>query len=372
MSNNNSVIQVLIIDSDVNTLEYKEILKDITSCQFLYSEDYLQHVDLIKQKIIEVVLINIRYLSEQQPKDLNIIKKQYKDFGIPTFFFRLKSGQEIVIDSTLNTSLVPPDNMLISDLVLRLKDHNVNGEKAEDVQLNHAASKEDRILNISDSNEINQQKAVFIRNITYEIRTLLNNISAPVQLIKERIDDPELVPFFGIIDTTLSKLVEFTSKATLSSDLKLGNYPIRKTYINLDEIIRFSVLELTEFLELEKIKMIVNPPKSKVGLYGDKDLLFHGFNAILDKIINITKENGIIQIDFNSDSEKIDCKIYSNNISYPKQRILEIFNSNSIEQEIGLALAQNVLSIHNGFYWVDLTEETGIIIGISFKISDYE
>lgn len=372
MNNNENATQVLIIDSDVNVLEYKKILKDITTCHFLYSEDYLQHVDLVKQKIIEIVLINIRYLSEQQPKYLNIIKKQYKDFGIPTFFFKLKSGQEIIIDSILNTSIVPPDNLLISDLVLRLKGYDINAGKTHDVQLMHEVSKENRILSITESNEINQQKAVFIRNITYEIRTLLNNISAPVQLIKERIDDSELVPFFGIIDTTLSKLVEFTFKATLSSDLKLGNYPIRKTFLNLDEIVRFSVLEFTESLEFEKIKLIVNIPESKASLYGDKDLLFHGFNAILDKVISITKENGVIQIDFISEHEKIDCKIHISSLSHPKQGVLEIFNSNSIEQEIGLALANNVLSIHQGSYWADLTKDTGVTIGISFKISDYE
>ncbi|NOU17368.1 MAG: HAMP domain-containing histidine kinase [Bacteroidales bacterium] len=372
MSNNESVIQVLIIDSNVNTSEYNKIFKDITCCHFLYSEDHLQYINLIKQKIIDVILINIKYLSEQQPKDLNIIKKQYRDFGIPTFFFRLKSGQEITIDYILNTSIVPPDNLLISDLVLKQIAHNTNEEKIDDIQLKYTVSNENKILDIAESNEINQQKAVFIRNITYEIRTLLNNISAPVQLIKEKIDDPELVPFFGIIDTTLSKLVEFTFKATLSSDLKLGNYPIRKTFLNLDEIVRFSVLELTEFLEFEKIKLNVNTPESKVSLYGDKDLLFHGFNAILDKIINITKENGAIRIDFSADNEKIDCKIFIDNISYPKQGILEIFNSTSIEQEIGLALAKNVLSIHQGSYWVDLTKDKGVTIGISFKISDHE
>ncbi|NVO10454.1 MAG: HAMP domain-containing histidine kinase [Bacteroidales bacterium] len=372
MSNNENAIQVLIIDSEVSISEYKKILKDVTQCHFLYSENYLQYANLIKQKRVDVILINVKYLSEQQPKELNNIKKQFKDFGIPTFFFRLKSGQEIIIDSILNTSIVPPDSLLISDLILKTINHDVNEETIDDLPLKQKNRKEDKISNIADSNEVNQQKAIFIRNITYEIRTLLNNISAPVQLIKEKVDDPELVPFFGIIDTTLSKLVEFTFKATLSSDLKLGNYPIRKTFLNLDEIVRFSVLELTEFLELEKIKLVVNTPESKVSLYGDKDLLFHGFNAILDKIINITKENGEIQIDFSSDSEKIDCKIFSNNISYPKQDILEIFNSISIEQEIGLALAKNVLSIHQGSYWVDLTKETGITIGISFKINDYE
>ncbi len=374
MSSNERSFLVLVIDSASNILDYQDKLKELAQCHFLYSDDYLTQVDLIKQKIIDTILINIKLLTAQQQPELSLIKKQFKDFGIPTFFFRPKDGQEIYIESVINSSVTPPDSLLISDLVLSIKDYNLHKDSVEDKKSSklatpHKTNSEPDALN---DNEVNQQKAIFIRNITYEIRTLLNNVGAPMQLIKEKIDDPELIPFFSIIDTTLNRLVEFTFKATLSSDLKLGNYPIKKMLVDLDEIFRFSMLELTEFLEFEKIKLTINPPHFKANIYGDKELLFHSFTAILDKVIYLTKENGEILLDFNSGINSIDCKITSNSFTLNKQDILEIFNSSSTEQEIGLALAKLVLDIHDGSYWVDFTKEAGITIGISFKTREHE
>jgi len=374
MSSNERSFLVLVIDSASNILDYQDKLKELPQCHFLYSDDYLTQVDLIKQKIIDTILINIKLLTAQQQPELSLIKKHFKDFGIPTFFFRPKDGQEIYIESVINSSVTPPDFLLISNLVLSIKDYNLHKDSAEEKKSNkvattHTIHEEANELN---DNKINQQKAIFIRNITYEIRTLLNNVGAPMQLIKEKMDDPELIPFFSIIDTTLNRLVEFTFKATLSADLKLGNYPIKKMLVDLDEIFRFSTLELTEFLEFEKIKLTINPPHFKANIYGDKDLLFHTFTAILDKVIYLTKENGEILIDFTSGINSIDCKITSNSFSLNRQDILEILNSTSTEQEIGLALAKLVLDIHDGIYWVDSTKEAGITIGISFKTSEHE
>ena len=123
---------------------------------------------------------------------------------------------------------------------------------------------------------------------------------------------------------------------------------------------------------MEKIKLTLNPAHSKFSIYGDKDLLFHSFTAILDKIINLTKENSEIIVDFLAENGKIDCRIKNNGITLKEQDLLVIFNSTSIDQEIGLALAKSVLEIHDGFYWIDLSKGSGSTIGISFKTNNHE
>jgi signal transduction histidine kinase len=364
--------QVLVVDFEANTQGYRDSLNQISKSHFIYTDNYLQYIDLIHQKSIDAILVNIKLLIEQQPRDFNNVKKQLNEFRIPIFFFTIKSENEINIESALNTTVTTPESLSIQTLVLKIKEPSLRDMSNELSVKKPKTSGIESLTSNAESLEVNQQKAIFIRNITYEIRTLLNNVGGPLQMIKEKIDDPELIPFFGIIDSTLNRLVEFTFKANLLSDLKLGNYPIKKTKVNLEEIIRFTVLELTEFIELEKIKLTINAPDSKVNLYADKDLLFHCFTAILDKTISLTKDNGEIQIDFIVSEQQLDCKIRTSSITFPKQDILEIFNSVSIEQEIGLAFAKIVLNVHNGSYWVDMTQEKGITIGISFKTDSHE
>jgi len=373
----NKNFNVLLVDSDnKNKSDYQAIFKGLPSCEVIISEKFLPTEDLIKQKKVDAILINIKSIPDDLEKDLSAIRKQFKDFEIPTIFFRQTSNSKIIPDSIINTSFTVNEETLLAKLILDFKGFLIH----DDVDIEHfinsksAESSDSPITKsaIMESNELNQQKAIFIRNIIYEIRTLLNNVGAPIQLIKEKIDDPELIPFFGIIDTTLSRMVEFTFKATLSSDLKLGNYPIKKKMINLEEIARFAMIELTDYLELQQVKLTVNSTSSKPLLYGDKDLLFHGINAILDKTINLTKENGEISIAFEVSNDRIDLKISSNSITFPKGDILEIFNSSSTEQDIGLTLAKIVLTIHSASYWVDLTKEKGVTIGITFKIGEHE
>ncbi len=376
MSNNRS-FEVLLIDSNKDSKSrYLDAFKLIENCQVCIVDNFLPSEDLIKEKKFEIILINIKNIPDDLPKELHLIKKQFKDFGIPTILFRKMLDFEVIPDSILNTSFTVSEKILLPKLIIDLKDHLLHdvGDIEHFIDSLSDSSTDSLIPKTGaiESNELNQQKAVFIRNIIYEIRTLLNNVGAPIQLIKEKIDDPELIPFFGIIDTTLSRMVEFTFKATLSSDLRLGNYPIKKTLINLEEILRFSMLELSEYLELQQVKLSVNSSLSKPSFYGDKDLLFHGFNAILDKTINMTKENGEIVVDFDVFSDRVDCKITSSSITFPKENVLDIFNSSSIEQEIGLSLALIVLTIHDASYWVDLTKEKGVTIGITFKIGEHE
>lgn len=376
MSNNKS-FDVLLIDSDRDSKsEYQDIFKGIANCQVFIVDNFLPNEDLIKQKKVDAILVNIKNLPEDLEKDLNSIKKQFINFGIPTILYRKSLNFEVIAESILNTSFIVPERILLTKLITDFKEYLLHDGGDIEHFIHSQPNKDPESLESPvgyfESSELNQQKAVFIRNIIYEIRTLLNNVGAPIQLIKEKIDDPELIPFFSIIDTTLSRMVEFTFKATLSSDLKLGNYPIKKTEINLEEIARFSMLELSEFLELERVKLTVNASSSKPLFYGDKDLLFHGFNAILDKTINLTKENGEIVIAFDVFKDRINCRITSNSITFPKEDILEIFNSSAIEQEIGLALAKIVLTIHNASYWVDLTQAKGVTIGITFNISEHE
>lgn len=194
--------------------------------------------------------------------------------------------------------------------------------------------------------------------LSFELRTLLNGFSGPIQLLKHRVDDPELVDIFRLLDTSLSRLERFAIRSTIISNLKNELEIFQKSSLNIVDIIKFSILELQPISELENLKIIIINQTNPLYINGDKDLLLHLFEILLEIAISLSRENSTINIQFD-DSDFITCTIQSQTAAFPIEMGLSLedcYRHNDITWDF--LLAKKIALFHNA--QINIIENQGM------------
>lgn len=175
-------------------------------------------------------------------------------------------------------------------------------------------------------------------SLGFDLRTLLNGFAGPIQLLKQKVDDPSLVDIFRLIDSSLSRLDRLSKRSQLISGLQFGIPIVTKNNVNIIDIAKYSVLELQTLSELEGLSVIVDTNINSIELNGDPDLLINVFEILLETTISLSSDNSQIRLQFSKDQSTISCIISSNSANLP-----------DINEDISwdLLMAKELLRLHN-------------------------
>lgn len=183
--------------------------------------------------------------------------------------------------------------------------------------------------------------------LSFELRTLLNGFQGPIQLLKHRVDDPGLVDIFRLLDTSISRLERFALRSTIASNLNDEQPDFPKTSINLVDIIKFCTLELQPISELENLKITCENQLNPLNIIGNKDLLLHLFEILLEIAISLSRESSTINIRF-EENQYIVCSIQAQTAVFPMEMGLgidECYNHEAITWDF--LLAKQIAILHN-------------------------
>jgi signal transduction histidine kinase len=157
----------------------------------------------------------------------------------------------------------------------------------------------------------------FINGLSFELRTLLNGFSGPVQLLKVIVENPELAEIFRMFDSTLSRLERLTMRSEIVLSIDSDQYQLSKTDVNIVDIARYSIIEMQSITDLENVKIIIPQQPANITIHGNFDYLIQVFNVLLETAVSLSEENSQINVDFFNSDNEVKCLIYSNTASLP-------------------------------------------------------
>lgn len=175
-------------------------------------------------------------------------------------------------------------------------------------------------------------------SLGFDLRTLLNGFAGPIQLLKQKVDDPSLVDIFRLIDSSLSRLDRLSKRSQLISSMQSGIPIVTKNNVNIIDIAKYSVLELQTLSDLEGLSVNVDTTINSIELKGDSDLLINVFEILLETIISLSSENSLIFFQFSQDQKNTSCIISSSSANLP-----------DINEDVSwdLLMAKELLRLHN-------------------------
>lgn len=164
----------------------------------------------------------------------------------------------------------------------------------------------------------------FIGSINFQLRTLLNGFSGPLQLLKFQTDDPDLIEVFRMFDISIDRLQRLAIRASIVSDIE-QKVDFEKKPVDIVDIVRYTVLDMQTFADLGKISLNVESDPQNISVDGNHDLLVQVFQVILELLISLSIDNSQVIVDFKTINEGVLCRILSPTANLPSE-----LNTNSL------------------------------------------
>ena len=206
-----------------------------------------------------------------------------------------------------------------------------------------------------------------LQSLNFELRTLLNGFVGPIQLLKYKLDDPELVEIFRLFDSSTSRLERLAVRTSIFQNLDNSKFVFKSDLINLVDLAKFCILDLQPITELENVKLSINEnsPGNTSIIKGDYNVLSQAFSILFEMAINLSAQNDNIVIEFNSFEEELMCQITSPTATFSSDLNIQLSNGDSYDSlPWDILLAKAILSEHNAY----LSLSENISKSNSFKI----
>ncbi len=225
---------------------------------------------------------------------------------------------------------------------------------------------------------LQKMRSQFIANVSHELRTPIFTIQGFLEtLLNGAIDDPKVNRSF------LQKANQHTANlSNLLNDLidismiESGEMRMSYRYFDINTFILNIIPEFSSESEKKNIKLIFNPVREGLQVFGDKDKLRQVFLNLLQNSIKYTDE-GTIEIIVEEEKKFVNISIKDTGIGIPKEDIDRIFErfyrvdkarSRTVGGTgLGLAIVKHIIEAHNSKIMVQSKLGEGSIFSFKLK-----
>jgi signal transduction histidine kinase len=207
-------------------------------------------------------------------------------------------------------------------------------------------------------------KSEIIKVISQEIRNPLNRIMGTLHLLKDKIEGQELSEVVNILDSSVSRLEEFSSMTEQISILKSPGHELNITDVPLKRVIEYSIIEASEEMKEKEIDLDLRIESEDTLVQGESHLLVSCLvNLIRHAVEHSGEGTGITIRTYDSENE-ISCEVIDQGKDYSDQLFEDLSNQFSaglkklnLNLGIELGLAQMIMEAHNGYVEFEKTDD---------------
>jgi two-component system phosphate regulon sensor histidine kinase PhoR len=219
----------------------------------------------------------------------------------------------------------------------------------------------------------------FVANVSHELKTPLTSIKGFIEtLLDGAVTQRETaLKFLTIIYQEAERLNNIIHDLLDLSKLESGKTELRKTPINLNELLNDIILSVENRLHEKNLEL--KKDLQATIIYGDEDLLREVILNLLDNAIKYTPEDGNIQIGSHETSEGVVFYIKDNGLGVPKESLSRLFErfyrvdkgrSRAMGGTgLGLSIVKHIIERHGGK--VSVVSELGKGSQFSFVIPSH-
>ena len=225
---------------------------------------------------------------------------------------------------------------------------------------------------------LQRMRSQFLGNVSHELRTPIFSIQGYLEtLLNGAIDDPKVNKHF------LQKANQNTvSLSNLLNDLidismiESGEMRMSYRYFDINIFIQSIVNEFVPMAGEKNIKIIFNPAKEGLQVFGDKDKIRQVFVNLLQNAIKYTDE-GSIEILLDEEKKLVNISVKDTGIGIPEEDLNRIFErfyrvdkarSRAVGGTgLGLAIVKHIIEAHNSKIIVQSKQGEGSTFSFKLK-----
>jgi K+-sensing histidine kinase KdpD len=364
-----------------NVLYVDDLQANLILFQTTFERDYniflaesgMKALDTLKKENIQVLITDQRMPDVTGTELLEIVTREYPD--IRRFLLTAYTDYETVVEAVNK-------GHIHGYLTKPLKAEEVKKSINNSLEIYYLLQKNKHMMmELARANEelsgLGNLKTEILKIMSHEIRMPLNRIRGTIHMLKDKIQSEELIKVINIIDTSVSRLEQYSSMAEQISALKSRERKLNLEEISLRQLVADSLVEAGEWIRGKDIRIDFQQPGDLV-ITADSELLISCFVNIINHAIRHTNSAETILIRAYRENNQTVCDVTDTGKNYSQKRLEELtryFNKPGSLMDlrfgIELALAQLIMETHNGAIGFAATDKSDASIKLIFGENAY-
>lgn len=220
---------------------------------------------------------------------------------------------------------------------------------------------------------VEKMKTEFVSLAAHQLRTPLSAIKWTLRMLldKELGDiSSEQQYFLERTYQSNERMISLINDLLNVTRIEEGRYIGKKSWNNLETLVRFVVNSYKEQIGKRKIKFALRTPQAPLPrVFVDVEKLRLVIQNLFDNAMSYTPEGGEITISLKGDAKEVEFSIRDTGVGIPKNQQTRVFSKffradNVIRMEtegtgLGLFIAKNIIEAHDGRIWFESEEKRG-------------
>lgn len=221
-----------------------------------------------------------------------------------------------------------------------------------------------------------KMKNDFISSVSHELRTPLTAINGWAETIATMPEDKETIEKgVKVITAEAERLSQMVEELLDFSRMQNGKFSLNKDTMDILAELGDAVLIYTERAKKDNITINYDEPEMLPFIYGDKNRMRQVFINIIDNAIKYTEKDGTVTVQaVCSDNEHIQIAVKDTGCGISPQDLPKVktkfYKANHTKRGsgIGLAVANEIVEMHNGKLDLYSTEGVGTTVVITLPV----
>jgi two-component system phosphate regulon sensor histidine kinase PhoR len=225
---------------------------------------------------------------------------------------------------------------------------------------------------------LQRMRSQFLANVSHELRTPIFSIQGYLEtLLNGAIDDQKVNKhFLQKANQNTVNLSNLLNDLIDISMIESGEMRMSYRYFDINVFIKGIVNEFIPIADQKNLKLVFNPAKEGLQVFGDKDKIRQVFVNLLQNAIKYTDE-GSIEILLDEEKKFVNISVKDTGIGIPEEDLNRVFErfyrvdkarSRAVGGTgLGLAIVKHIIEAHNSKIIVQSKQGEGSIFSFKLK-----
>jgi two-component system sensor histidine kinase/response regulator len=276
----------------------------------------------------------------------------------------------------LNEVVIRIKNLLDTRyLNLQLEQHNLKlqSKVKERTRELEKANKELKYKN-EQLEALDNNKLEFLNIISHEIRTPLNGIKGFTEILKSKIDSPQLIEYLNYLEISANRLYDFSIHALLITQLNTNKYDVEFEDVNILNLIEQTKITLKDKIDSKNIQVEFIKDAGLATVKADNILIKICFECLLDNAVKYSPKNAAVTVNAFCENDLTIIEFIDNGSGFSALALKNLFHffgvgDKHIDKNNGLCLAliKLIMVAHKGEISVRNNNTSGATVRLKFK-----
>ena len=386
---------ILIVDDNPQNVQVLGKLLQESKYEIEFATNGRAALEWLNTRQFDLILLDLNMPVMDGFEVCSIIRSNPDLINVPVIFLSAESDRESILKGfelgAQDYITKPFDGR---ELLARVRTHLALKDSLENLEkLNKSLEEKvlERTQKLKEANDkleatnlklldLDKAKTEFLNLISHQIRTPLNGIIGPLELLKETVFASEISDLVEILDISVKRLERFSVNALLITRLKTEKYEPSNDRIHISSLINEVTDEAEEKLQSGNIQIKRTDKIPGYFISGEAELIKNCIAIILDNAITFSPQDSVIEINTYVDNQTVICEIKDSGPGFAAgaiDRVFDLFVTGDpyIDNStgIGLPIASMIMDAHGGNIIIDNNPEGGASVKLLFhnRIVDY-